>query len=756
MASYYYLISSLPMLRAGDAPPLDYAAFLDQCRGAVSDRVYHSLEELTVRSEDGGFVSRWAAFYRVLQGELTYQRRVKRGESCAAPNERDAAVTQTVTAAVNAKDPLEGERLLLALEFDRLDELVGLHSFDDCALYGYALKLQLLERQRVFRHDEGKAAFDTMRGQVRQQRFSLKENGRNKMEKVTGYVTGVNGNLVSARFSGSVRKNEVGFVKIGNDRLKGEVIRISGDAVSMQIYEMTNGIQVGDEVELTGELLSVELGPGLLTQVYDGLQNPLPKLAEQCGFFLERGVYLDPIPDKEWEFTPCVKPGDAVLAGDAVGSVPEGQFTHLIMAPFDLKDEGWRVKSVKEKGVYHVRSTVAVLENGAGEEKALSMVFSWPVKQPIRCYEERLRPDETLVTKIRCIDTFLPVAKGGTFCVPGPFGAGKTVLQHMEAKNADVDIVIVAACGERAGEVVEVLKEFPELTDPRTGRSLMERTIIICNTSSMPVAAREASVYTAVTMAEYYRQMGLNVLLLADSTSRWAQAMREMSGRLEEIPGEEAFPAYLESVIAAFYERAGKVRLRNGKIASVTIGGTVSPAGGNFEEPVTQATLKVVGAFYGLSRERSDARKYPSIHPIDSWSKYQGVVDMARVEEARGILRRSSEINQMMKVIGEEGTSAEDYILYQKGELLDAVYLQQNSFDPIDAACEPERQAHEFNVLYDVLTRDYALSDKKEIRAFFNQVRQEFLDWHGTVYGTPEFAAQETKLTDLYRSKVTG
>lgn len=576
------------------------------------------------------------------------------------------------------------------------------------------------------------------------------------MEKVTGYVTGVNGNLVSARFSGSVRKNEVGFVKIGNDRLKGEVIRISGDAVSMQIYEMTNGIQVGDEVELTGELLSVELGPGLLTQVYDGLQNPLPKLAEQCGFFLERGVYLDPIPDKEWKFTPCVKPGDAVLAGDAVGSVPEGQFTHLIMAPFDLKDEGWRVKSVKEKGVYHVRSTVAVLENGAGEEKALSMVFSWPVKQPIRCYEERLRPDETLVTKIRCIDTFLPVAKGGTFCVPGPFGAGKTVLQHMEAKNADVDIVIVAACGERAGEVVEVLKEFPELTDPRTGRSLMERTIIICNTSSMPVAAREASVYTAVTMAEYYRQMGLNVLLLADSTSRWAQAMREMSGRLEEIPGEEAFPAYLESVIAAFYERAGKVRLRNGKIASVTIGGTVSPAGGNFEEPVTQATLKVVGAFHGLSRERSDARKYPSIHPIDSWSKYQGVVDMARVEEARGILRRSSEINQMMKVIGEEGTSAEDYILYQKGELLDAVYLQQNSFDPIDAACEPERQAHEFNVLYDVLTRDYALSDKKEIRAFFNQVRQEFLDWHGTVYGTPEFAAQETKLTDLYRSKVTG
>lgn len=316
------------------------------------------------------------------------------------------------------------------------------------------------------------------------------------------------------------------------------------------------------------------------------------------------------------------------------------------------------------------------------------------------------------MTKIRCIDTFLPVAKGGTFCVPGPFGAGKTVLQHMEAKNADVDIVIVAACGERAGEVVEVLKEFPELTDPRTGRSLMERTIIICNTSSMPVAAREASVYTAVTMAEYYRQMGLNVLLLADSTSRWAQAMREMSGRLEEIPGEEAFPAYLESVIAAFYERAGKVRLRNGKIASVTIGGTVSPRAATLKSRSRRRRSRS-SARSTVSRERSDARKYPSIHPIDSWSKYQGVVDMARVEKARGILRRSSEINQMMKVIGEEGTSAEDYILYQKGELLDAVYLQQNSFDPIDAACEPERQAHEFNVLYDVLTRDYALSDKR-------------------------------------------
>ena len=574
------------------------------------------------------------------------------------------------------------------------------------------------------------------------------------MEKVTGIVTGVNGNLITAEFDGSVKKNEVCYVCVGDERLKGEVIRITNGVASMQVYEMTNGVQVGDRVELSGELLSVELGPGLLSQVYDGLQNPLPELADQCGFFLQRGVYLDPIPDKSWEFTPVAKVGDAVQAGDTLGTVPEGLFTHHIMVPFGFKDEGWTVQSIQPKGTYHVRSTVAVLENRKGEIKELSMVFSWPIKEMVHCYAERLRPDETLVTQIRCIDTFLPVVKGGTFCVPGPFGAGKTVLQHMEAKNAAVDIVIVAACGERAGEVVEVLKEFPELIDPRTGRSLMERTIIICNTSSMPVAAREASVYTAVTMAEYYRQMGLDVLLLADSTSRWAQAMREMSGRLEEIPGEEAFPAYLESVIASFYERAGKVRLHDGSTASITIGGTVSPAGGNFDEPVTQATLKVVGAFHGLSRERSDARKYPSIHPIDSWSKYTGIVDMAQVEEARSILRRSIEVGQMMMVVGEEGTSAEDYILYQKGELLDAVYLQQNSFDPIDAACSPERQRCVFAVIYDVLTRRYSLTDKREIRGFFNQLRQEFLDWHNTEFQTPAFEAQQKKLTEYYLSQV--
>ena len=573
------------------------------------------------------------------------------------------------------------------------------------------------------------------------------------MKTETGFVAGVNGNLINVDFDGSVRKNEVGYILVEGKRLKGEVIRINNGIVSMQIYEMTNGIKVGDTVEFTGELMSVDLGPGLLTQVFDGLQNPLPQLAEECGFFLERGVYLDAIPDRDWEFTPTVKVGDSVKAGSTVGTVPEGLFTHHIMVPFTLKGTDWTVKSIKEKGSYNVHSTVCTIANSKGEEKELSMIFSQPIKQPVKCYAERLRPTEPLVTKIRCIDSFLPVAKGGTFCTPGPFGAGKTVLQHMQAKNSDVDIVIVAACGERAGEVVEVLKEFPELIDPKTGRSLMERTIIICNTSSMPVAAREASCYTAVTLAEYYRQMGLDVLLLADSTSRWAQAMREMSGRLEEIPGEEAFPAYLESTIAAFYERAGKVRLEDGSIASITIGGTVSPAGGNFEEPVTQATLKVVGAFHGLARERSDARKYPAIHPVDSWSKYKGVVDMDRVNTARGMLIRGTEVNQMMKVVGEEGTSSEDFIVYQKGELLDAVYLQQNSFDPIDAACIPERQRREFDRLYDAMMKTYDITDKTEIRGFFNQLRQEFLDWHGFEFNTPEFDEHEKKITDFYMSR---
>ena len=567
-----------------------------------------------------------------------------------------------------------------------------------------------------------------------------------------GHVTGVNGNMVNVAFDGQVIKNEVGYISVGGTRLKSEIIRITDGIASMQVYEMTGGIKVGDEVDFTGEMLSVELGPGLLTQVFDGLQNPLPELAEKCGFFLERGVYVKPLPDKEWDFTPVKQVGDRLVAGDYFGTVPEGLFTHRITVPFTLQGE-WKVKSIADKGMHRAHETVCVIEDSNGNTKDLSMIITQPVKVAIGGYQERVLHDEPMVTRIRVIDTFLPVAKGGTYCTPGPFGAGKTVLQHLTSKNADVDIVIIAACGERAGEVVEILKEFPELTDPKTGKSLMERTIIICNTSSMPVAAREASVYTAVTMAEYYRNMGLDVLLLADSTSRWAQAMREMSGRLEEIPGDEAFPAYLESRIAGFYERAGKVRLRDGSFGSVTIGGTVSPAGGNFEEPVTQATLKVVGAFHGLSRERSDARKYPAIDSLDSWSKYNGIIEKEKVEEAYSFLRRGNEVSQMMKVVGEEGTSLEDYIVYQKGEFIDSVYLQQNSFDPVDSMVSVDRQRLSFSVLYDILTSSFNLSDKKDVRAFFNELRQRFLDWNSTAESDSAFEERKNAVVSFYQER---
>ncbi len=573
------------------------------------------------------------------------------------------------------------------------------------------------------------------------------------MSNKTGHVVGVNSNLVKVLFDETVIKNEIGFIRVGSESLKGEVIRVVGSVADLQVYEDTTGVKVGDKVDFTDEMLSVELGPGLLTQVYDGLQNPLPKLAEKCGFFLERGVYLDAIENKEWDLTVTKKKGDILYAGDSFATVQELLFTHRIMVPFTLIGE-WKIESIVESGRYKARDTICTIKNSKGETKDLSMIITQPVKVPIKCYSERVKPDEPMVTKIRLIDTFLPVAKGGTYCIPGPFGAGKTVLQHLTSKNADVDIVIIAACGERAGEVVETLKEFPELIDPRTGRSLMERTIIVCNTSSMPVAAREASVYTAVTMAEYYRNMGLDVLLLADSTSRWAQAMREMSGRLEEIPGDEAFPAYLESRIAEFYERAGKVRLRDGSFGSVTIGGTVSPAGGNFEEPVTQATLKVVGAFHGLSRERSDARKYPAIDPLDSWSKYEGIIDKKDVAFAYSFVRRGSEVNQMMKVVGEEGTTLDDYIIYQKGEFVDSCYYQQNSFDAVDATVSVERQRHVFSLLMEILNADLDLADKKEARQFFAQLRQRFLDWNGTREESSEYQEREKEIRAFFSGRV--
>jgi len=572
------------------------------------------------------------------------------------------------------------------------------------------------------------------------------------MKDTKGKVVAVNGNMISVAFDGDVALKEVGYVKVAGKSLKSEVIRIRGGQAQMQVFEMTKGIKTGDEVEFTGDLLSVELGPGLLGQVFDGLQNPLPQLAEKAGYFLERGIYLDALDtERKWDFTPVAKAGDTVKHGDVLGSVPEGPFVHKIMVPFAFLGT-YKVKSVKAAGSYRVHDTIAVLEDEKGNEKEITMSFRWPVKRAVNCYAERLKPEETMVTKIRLIDTFFPVAKGGTYCIPGPFGAGKTVLQHTTSRNADVDVVIVAACGERAGEVVEILKEFPELTDPRTGRSLMERTIIICNTSSMPVAAREASVYTGVTLAEYYRQMGLHVLLLADSTSRWAQALREMSGRLEEIPGEEAFPAYLESYIAAFYERAGIVKLNDGSIGSVTIGGTVSPAGGNFEEPVTQATLKVVGSFHGLSRERSDARKYPAIDPLDSWSKYKSVIREDWVSFARKALARGTEVNQMMKVVGEEGTSTEDYIAYLKSDFLDAVYFQQNSFDAVDSACVVERQAYIFRRIVEILGTNFALPNKDDARDYFNKLRQTFLDWNYTEWQSDEFKKIEDDINKLYAS----
>jgi V/A-type H+-transporting ATPase subunit A len=576
------------------------------------------------------------------------------------------------------------------------------------------------------------------------------------MTGTKGSVVAVNGNMVSVRFDGAVSMNEVGYVKVGDKRLISEVIRIRGDISQLQVFEITKGVTIGDEVEYTGDMLAVELGPGLLGQVYDGLQNPLPQLAEAAGYFLERGVYLEALsPDKTWDFTPAVKVGAKVERADTLGTVPEGAFTHRIMVPFNLYGT-YTVSSIKPAGSYNIRDTVAELSDEKGNTIPVSMSFRWPVKRPIDCYEERLKPSEPMVTRVRLIDTFFPVARGGTYCIPGPFGAGKTVLQQITSRHADVDIVILAACGERAGEVVETLKEFPELTDPRTGRSLMERTVIICNTSSMPVAAREASVYTAVTLAEYYRQMGLNVLLLADSTSRWAQAMREMSGRLEEIPGEEAFPAYLESTIASFYERAGIVRLKDGSAGSVTIGGTVSPAGGNFEEPVTQATLKVVGAFHGLSYERSYARKYPAIHPLDSWSKYKGILPRDKVSYAHGFMRRGSEVEQMMKVVGEEGTSLDDYIIYLKGDFLDAAYFQQNSFDPVDSSVSPERQAHVFAILLRIMASRFSFPDKNEARGWFNRLRQRFLDYNGSEWQSERFKTLEKEVLDEVSAKAGG
>jgi len=563
----------------------------------------------------------------------------------------------------------------------------------------------------------------------------------------TGKIVKISGNMVMVEIDGFIVQNEVAYIIHGQEHLKCEVIRVRGNKAETQVYENTAGLEIGEEVEFTGELLSVELGPGLLGQIFDGLQNPLPSLAQKCGFFLTRGVYLKALPDEaEWEFTPGKKVGERVRSGEKLGFVPEKIFKHYIMVPFGLKG-ALEIVSMVNPGKYNLKTPVAKLRDQNGKEHEVFLKQVWPIKVPIQAYAEKLKPGQPLVTRMRLIDSLFPVARGGTYCIPGPFGSGKTVLQQLTSRHAEVDIVIIAACGERAGEAVETLKTFPELIDPKTGRPLIDRTVIMVNTSSMPVASRESGVYTAVTIAEYYRQMGLNVLLLADSTSRWAQAMREMSGRLEEIPGEEAFPAYLESRIASFYERAGVVKLHDGTLGSVTIGGTVSPAGGNFEEPVTQATLKVVGAFHGLSRQRSDARCYPAIDPLISWSKYQSFVDAKQVTKGHDILRKSHDIAQMMQVIGEEGTSLKDFIEYLKGDFFDFVYLQQNAYDPVDESTPAERQKYVFGfICNNLLEPEFDFIDKDKTRLFFQKLRQQFRGWNSSAWGSQEFAEIEKEI----------
>jgi V/A-type H+-transporting ATPase subunit A len=549
-----------------------------------------------------------------------------------------------------------------------------------------------------------------------------------------GKVVKAFGNLLYVAFEGSIRQGEVAMIKLGNIHLKGEVIEIAGREAKVQVFEDCSGIRVGTPVEFVHHLLEAELGPGLLGSIVDGLQNPLEKVADATGLFLARGVYLPPLDRmRHWDFQPTQKEGALVQRGDELGFVMEGRFHHRIMVPFALTGE-LKVTWVAKPGSYTIDTVIAKGLDVQGQEYEWTMVQKWPVKMPLQ-FGEKIKPSRMMDTGERIIDTQFPILKGGTFCSPGPFGAGKTVLQHHLAKYSSVDIVIVVACGERAGEVVEMFRTFPHLTDPHTHEPLMERTAIICNTSSMPVAAREASIYMGATIGEYYRQMGLDVLLLADSTSRWAQAMREMSGRLEEIPGEEAFPAYLASRISAFYERSGVLKLDSGKEGSLTIGGTVSPAGGNFEEPVTQATLASVGNFLALSRARSDARRYPAIDPLISWSKYIDAVGLIldsqvegwsdKVKKAAKILCDGDEIGKRMEVVGEEGISLHDMITYLKAGLYEFAYLQQNAFDKEDSYCPLPRQIPLFLLTSQVFDAEFVFSEHGAARSFFLDLQND-------------------------------
>ena len=562
--------------------------------------------------------------------------------------------------------------------------------------------------------------------------------------KTLGRVNGIISNIVIVKVDGAVGQNEICYVYCGDTRMMAEVIKVVGDDAYVQVYDSTRGLKIGDKVEFLGHMLEATLAPGLLSKNYDGLQNDLEKMD---GLFINRGSITDPIDfDAKWEFTPLAKAGDKVTAGDWLGEVKEQWVAHKIMVPFIMQG-AYTVKSVVKAGEYKVTDTVAVVEDKDGNEYNITMVQKWPVKQAVRCYTEKPRPSRVMETGVRAIDTFNPLAEGGTGFIPGPFGAGKTVLQHAISKQADADVIIIVACGERANEVVEIFAEFPELIDSRTGHKLMERTIIICNTSNMPVAAREASVYTGMTIGEYYRAMGLKVLVMADSTSRWAQALREMSNRLEELPGQDAFPMDLSAIISNFYSRAGLVKLNNGQTGSVTFLGTVSPAGGNLKEPVTESTKKAARCFYALSQGRADSKRYPAIDPLDSYSKYLEYPEVASyldehigknwvntVYEGKTIVQRGKEANDQINILGDDGVPVSYHERFWKSELIDFVILQQDAFDDIDANCPLERQKMMYEMVVDVCHKEFNFSDFEACSRFFkgliNLFRQmNYAEW---------------------------
>ena len=569
--------------------------------------------------------------------------------------------------------------------------------------------------------------------------------------KTKGIVKGIVSNLVTVEVDGPVSENEICYITSEGVKLMAEVIKVNGNLASVQVFESTRGVKGGNEVEFEGRMLEVTLGPGLLSSTYDGIQNDLTTMT---GVFLKRGEYTDPLNrEKLWEFTPIAKPGDTVIAADWLGEVKEGWLPHKIMVPFSFKGT-FTVESIKEAGQYNVDTVIAVLRNEEGEKVNVTMTQKWPVKVAIKGYKEKPRPNKIMETGVRVIDTLNPIAEGGTGFIPGPFGCGKTVLQHAIAKQGDADVIVMAACGERANEVVEIFTEFPELIDPHTGRHLMERTTIICNTSNMPVAAREASVYTAMTICEYYRAMGLKCLLLADSTSRWAQALREMSNRMEELPGADAFPVDLSAIISNFYARAGMVVLNNGQTGAVTFIGTVSPAGGNLKEPVTESTKKAARCFYALEQNRADQKRYPAVGPLESYSKYldypeirayldetiePGWVD--KVLTAKNLIRRGKEASEQINILGDDGVPMSYHVNFWKSELVDFVILQQDAFDAIDALCPLERQRYMLDLVLEICAKDYDFEDFEKCREFFKTLINELRQMNYSAYESEQFKA---------------